>query len=313
MGEKDTLPFGEQWAIDQAKKAIGELETAVRNLHAKLDAETGVIQKFKPYPVDVWMGKVTMHGKTPESVITQAKEEYEKSLPVREENAAIAANNLAIRKKLEGFIENAQIPTSYVWWVKKGRSSKTESVTAEWVAGMRQAIPTNCGWGSIEQQYREFIRRQEEKARAAEAEKRKQEQAAEEEKRKLAFRAFLMVLSERYGTEVSDLSAARDLLLGQNKYLRLAYGLERNRGDWSDGPDYAERGLHGFEVVTDQDKKIVAEIQGLIDDWDGDGRVFRDCQYNYGVLYEIAKQEAPQVVSDLMRLIELSGDEFENF
>ena len=77
--------------------------------------------------------------------------------------------------------------------------------------------------------------------------------------------------------------------LAKDKYLRLAYALECNRNDWNDGPNFAEGGLNSFEVVTKQDEEIYTEISGRIEDWDGDGRVFRDCKWNYSALYELVE------------------------
>ena len=82
----------------------------------------------------------------------------------------------------------------------------------------------------------------------------------------------------------------------------LSYWLERNRGDWNDGPNYAEVGLGRFTPDTDNpvDVEIEKEISGLIEDWGGDGRVFRDCKYNYGELKGMVKDDT--LVSDLNRL-----------
>ena len=77
--------------------------------------------------------------------------------------------------------------------------------------------------------------------------------------------------------------------LTKDKYLNLAYMLECNRNDWNDGPDFAERGLNGFNIETKQDQEIYDEISHHISDWDGDGRVFRDCDWNYSRIYEMVK------------------------
>jgi len=79
----------------------------------------------------------------------------------------------------------------------------------------------------------------------------------------------------------------------KNKYLRLAYYLNKNRNDWSDGHSYAESGLSGFAVEKQIDSDIYNDISSYIDDgWDGDGRVFRDCKYNYTVLYGMVEDKS---------------------
>ena len=97
----------------------------------------------------------------------------------------------------------------------------------------------------------------------------------------------------------------REAILSKDKYLHLAYWLERNRGDWNDGYSFAETGLSGFHAETAEDNDIVADISSYIEDWDGDGRVFRDCEYNYGVLYGMADEA---LMKDLQTLQEYMED-----
>jgi len=78
-----------------------------------------------------------------------------------------------------------------------------------------------------------------------------------------------------------------DIVINKNKYLYLAYYLEKNRGDWNDGYSYAETGLDNFTIENELDQDIHNDIYSYIENWDGDGRVFRDCNYNYSYLYGI--------------------------
>lgn len=80
-------------------------------------------------------------------------------------------------------------------------------------------------------------------------------------------------------------------VLRKDKYLRLAYYLEKNRGDWSNGYDYAEEGLKGFRIESDIDISIADEIDILMSDDDVDGRVFRDCKYNYNFLKTLVNRD----------------------
>ena len=96
-----------------------------------------------------------------------------------------------------------------------------------------------------------------------------------------------------------------ELLLGKNKYLRLAYYLEKNRGDWNDGPSYAECGLNGFTIETPDDQLIYDDINGYISDWDGDGRVFRDCTWNYSRIY--AEFVSEELLTDFKSINEVNA------
>jgi hypothetical protein len=80
-------------------------------------------------------------------------------------------------------------------------------------------------------------------------------------------------------------------LLGKNKYLRLAHYLQLNRGDSSDGYAYASEGLDGFKAESDEDKAIHRDLYGCIEDWDGDGRVFRDTSWNYDRLFAMVPEK----------------------
>jgi hypothetical protein len=125
--------------------------------------------------------------------------------------------------------------------------------------------------------------------------KKEQEQKEKEKNRKLA------LLLAKYDLSLDcDWRDVLEVILDKNKYLRLAYYLEKNRGDWSNGCNYAETGLDGFEVENELDQKIYDDISHYIDNWIDymDGRVFRDCEYNYSVLYKIAEEQDANLVSD---------------
>ena len=89
------------------------------------------------------------------------------------------------------------------------------------------------------------------------------------------------------------------------KYLYLAHYLMMNRGDWNDGYSYAETGLGGFTIKTEQDKEIYNCISTIITTYeDVDGRYFRDCEWNYDVLYGIVNNENPTLYEDYQKVRE---------
>ena len=101
----------------------------------------------------------------------------------------------------------------------------------------------------------------------------------------------------------SDKQEILDAILEKNKYLRLAHYLRMNRGDWTDGYDYAETGLSGFVVETEVDSEIEKDITHHINNWDGDGRIFRDCEYNYNVIFGMVEDE--QLMKDYNSVYEM--------
>lgn len=112
----------------------------------------------------------------------------------------------------------------------------------------------------------------------------------------------LAVLAVKYGTAV-EADEILDAILLKNKYLALGHYLLKNREDWTEGYNYAEQGLAFFNVASEEDAKIHSEITALIENWDGDGRVFRDCEYNYDRLFSIAR-DAP-LIADYSKVVSL--------
>jgi len=195
--------------------------------------------------------------------------------------------------------------------IKKSiRSYKTSEVTCEWVHEIENLYPTNCdwSWGDVERGYKEYVNFLNEyqnhldKMKVAKEAEEKQKQA------KKKFDLFLasIILKDKL-EDVSDVYSCMEAILSKDKYLRLAHWLARNRGDWSDGCSYAETGLSEFTVEDETDRKIYNCIYEYINNWGdhGDGRVFRDCEWNYDVLYGIAQKKNPEVFEDYRKLEEL--------
>lgn len=101
-----------------------------------------------------------------------------------------------------------------------------------------------------------------------------------------------------------DLEDILDHILALNKYLELAHYLQKNRGDWSEGCHYAKCGIKDFVVECEMDEQIVNDITRYFDDFE-DGRVFRDCKWNYNVLFQIAKEQNEDLWSDYEKVSEL--------
>lgn len=121
----------------------------------------------------------------------------------------------------------------------------------------------------------------------------------------------LALLLAKYDLDLD--SEWEDLLyavIGKNKYLHLAHYLRKNRGNWNDGCSYAETGLLGFEVETEQDQKIYDNIYHYIENWCDymDGRCFRDCEYSYDVLYGIAEEQNSDLYKDYQVIKENVND-----
>ena len=122
-------------------------------------------------------------------------------------------------------------------------------------------------------------------------EKKKQLEAAEQEEEKMKWNKQLAVLANKYGLPITaDENEILETILSRDKYLLLGDALIRNRLDWSDGPSLVRNELENFVVCDDIDKAIYANLSDCVSNWDGDGRVFRDCEYNYNRLFSMVDE-----------------------
>lgn len=224
-----------------------------------------------------------------EQYIKDCQEVYDFNLPAIQ-------NNKAIVDKVSSIMRGLGVKDTYQYsYFKTNRSTHrtTETKSAGYFADLERTFKTSQlsvpkftdvvghyfdGYNS---KYEELKRTILDKQRKEEQERIKKEQEH-----------GVALLRAKY-TPDDAMSEASDILeglLSKCKYLRLAHYLEKNRNCWSDGYDYAECGISGFDVETEEDKEIEAEIQGIIDSGnssgDIDGRRFRDCKYSYEYLYD---------------------------
>lgn len=224
------------------------------------------------------------------------------SVNVEQTYANAIQNNKLIVEKVTLLMQHIGIKSSYSVRDTKSRATypKYNTVSAGYISDLSRDVPTQVQGlkvdtkrlrQDIEQRYNSVLQQVQQKEREAAAEKAKVQKQHQ-----------IALLRAKYTPEDAESSewTIREKILSQDKYLRLAYYLEQNRHDWNDGCDYAETGLNGFTIETTQDQEIYDSIQALIDDWDGDGRCFRDCTWNYGALYGLVENQ--QLLDDLEQL-----------
>lgn len=76
-----------------------------------------------------------------------------------------------------------------------------------------------------------------------------------------------------------------------DKYFKLANAMLETRNDWNDGCYKVEIALELFDIANTEDQEIYESILELCEDFE-DGRVFRDCKWNYSVLFGMCKEES---------------------
>jgi len=302
-----------EYAAKNAHDAIDKMIAEVAKVRAELatlktDVSMGGISQFEAYPYSkVKHYKSYRSPAAAKAALTQA---YEESVPVAKRNEEIAAHNAKIRNAAIAYLKALGVPDTYRK-VKSSRSWKTVEVTAEWTTALWQAFPVSHGWPTIQEQHKQSLAAIEKWEHEDAAAKRREEWERENAERLRKYFALAAAMASRYGLEpTAQPDDVFNAVIASDKYLFLAYWLQRNRGDWSDGYSYAEKGLHGFAVETPQDKAVYEEIAGLTEDWDGDGRCFRDCTWNYDRLFEIARERNIQACADYSALNEVRPSEY---
>lgn len=235
------------------------------------------------------------------SLLEQAQKDW---VEVTEQNKPLIANNAKVAAKITDIMKHIGIPDNFS--VRDFKSRARYPKYDSHIAGYKSDLLRECKLAvskpdeasclrSIEEGYNNAILAAKKKTAEKEAESKLKKQIHE-----------LALLRAKYTPDNPESSTwlIREEILKKNKYLMLGYWLEENRNDWNDGCDLAEHGLDRFEVESDLDREIYQNIESNCgEEWDGDGRCFRDCQYNYNVLYDLCEDEI--LKSDLDKLKEL--------
>lgn len=235
------------------------------------------------------------------SLLEQAQKDWAE---VTEQNKPLIANNAKVAAKITDIMKHIGIPDNFSVRDFKSRARYPKYDTH--IAGYKSDLLRECKLTvskpdeasclrSIEEGYNNAILAAKKKTAEKEAESKLKKQIHE-----------LALLRAKYTPDNPESSAwlIREEILKKDKYLMLGYWLEENRNDWNDGCSFAEKGLDCFKIETDLDREIYNDIDSNCGEgWDGDGRCFRDCQYNYDALYAMCEEES--LKADLNKLKEL--------
>jgi len=226
-----------------------------------------------------------------EKALAVLTDDIQKLKDAHEMNVPAIENNLKIHEKVSLLMrETLKIPSGYsTYEYKSSRSrNKTETRhTAGYFGDLRRNIKTSDGYeqklrdlNSYPETFKCIANDLKGKIRSIEAEKAKEEKA----KKEVLAKARLQV---KYGlTEDNYWSDVLDILDSKCKYFKLARAMEETRNDWNDGYGRVQYAISSFSVETPEDQEIYDEIFELAHECeDIDGRIFRDCTYNYSVLY----------------------------
>jgi len=296
----ESLSFTARWELDAIAKALPKLESEIKRLECALDEKTGVVQQFKPYPLQEMLRYALTSHDTPEKAKVAATAAYEKSKLLKDENQAIAASNKAILERLVQSIVNAGLPERTS--VRRPRSkSKWDTIDTEWRQALGSHIPMYDGWNELERRYNDWLRACDEWRVKIGREESAAIEAKRKKKAEIDKEVWRRQLTYKYDVDTDDATFydIAQAIIAKDKYLMLGYYLECNRNDWNEGPDFAQTGLRRFPIESQLDKDIYDDISSYIDNWDGDGRIFRDCTWCYSALYDLVQDKT--LLEDLQK------------
>lgn len=206
-----------------------------------------------------------------------------------EANLAALQNNLQVQKAVTEMMTAIGMPTRWSERDLKSRSRypKTISHPAGYITDLAREVKVSDGFEHATRSYEELLRRytefKERADREAEEARRKKEREAEDAKQARLANVELAELILRWGLpRESTWCEVLESLRDKHQRANLAVAMMNVRGDWNDGPDEVSSAMDRFTIETTEDKDIANSVlSNLGDGWDGDGRCFRDCAWNY--------------------------------
>lgn len=282
-----SVPEHLEYAVKELAAAVELVNTSASRAIKALGNDFGVVREFEPYPLAEALRMRNSYEPIGKPALDAA---YEKSLPIVERNREVYAHNKALADRVTALLKAIKLPQSRVCISNRGLRAKY--VEAGWQKSV-DAIPLNCGWGKLERQYRERLESVKRQQEEAERKRQQEAYAREKEEKRVQSRVVAKLVAKDLGVDADGWDHVFSEILSRNKYLALADAGLKTRGNWSDGPYRVREALRSFTVDDSQDKAIKDCYESELSDWCGDGRIFRDFEWNYDRLFEMAKQKDP--------------------
>lgn len=294
--------------IEETDKALKALSGMVERLKKQVSDDLPVLQVLEPMPYIPSVGKSDFrvkqfYGGYQDCTTVQQLENVKKTLEekykslltdienVHNTNIPRIENNKLLREKITLMMTAVGIsPTWSQYEIPKGKRTK-QWIThlAGYDEDLRRNVKIDDGYAvaarSVDSCLKDIDRIFNElKAGIA---KEEQKKLAEEKER--AKTLWLAKMQVKYSLdETASIEDVLSTILSKDKYLDLAHAMMETRNDWSDGFYRVVDALGRFSVTTEEDQKIYNCVNALTeDDYDADGRVFRDCAWSYDVIFQL--------------------------
>lgn len=234
--------------------------------------------------------------------MTQLETARAKDVATHEANAPAIAANTVVIERVRDFMAEIGMPASYSERDTKSRSRYPKSIRhdAGYLLDLRRECKTDDGFSyatstyeRLKKTYQDYADAAKKEADAAAAEAA-QAKERELEKRKADMELAAILLRYELPIE-SGWFCVLERLREKDQRLDLAIAMRDTRGDWTEGAYRVKNALQRFTIHTNEDKDIAADVAACLIDFD-DGRVFRDCAWNYDRLLDSVQDR--QLVAD---------------
>ena len=230
------------------------------------------------------------------SLLAKAEQERAKVLEEHQANIPAIENNLKVREKITQIMKSIGIPNNYSTSEFKTQRSRTKTTTthsAGYLGDLQRNVPVSDEKDrmlTLIKSAKDSFKRHADTLKGTIRKELQEAEKTEKAKKEVLAKARLQV---KYNLDDDfEWSDVLEVLDSKDKYFALARSMEAVRNDWNDGFGRVQYAISDFEVVTEEDKEIFESIHELAyESEDIDGRVFRDCEYNYGFLYGKVSEE----------------------
>jgi hypothetical protein len=230
------------------------------------------------------------------SLLAKAEQERAKVLEEHQSNIPAIENNLKVREKITQIMKDIGIPNNYSTSEFKTQRSRTKTTTthsAGYLGDLQRNVPISDEKDrmlTLIKSAEDSFKRHADTLKGTIRKELQEAEKTEKAKKEVLAKARLQV---KYNLDDDfEWSDVLEVLDSKDKYFKLARAMEDTRNDWNDGYGRVQYAISGFEVVTEEDKEIFESVNELAyESEDIDGRVFRDCEYNYSFLYGKVSEE----------------------
>jgi hypothetical protein len=302
--------------ISSAKRVQAKLDEQQAEI-AKLSTPLGKLSGYLASERPEWHGFGTRkYGDWADPSQSAEQKRYEDLLAKMQAQLEIAKQNAEIRRANSELIDKVIVLVHAVGLHKtvsettwKRNTPKTTTRDAEWVTKINDAwLRPRYSEKDVQewiQQLNNHYKAYTDKIKADQIaiEKKARDEESAKKKMQIVIKVA-MELHPETDPLTFDANSLLDDLRAKDKYLDLAIAMQDTRGDWSDGFYRVKNALNLFKVETPEDEAIAENVSACAYGEESDGRIFRDCEWNYGRIFGLVNPTIYKMYESLSQILE---------